>query len=98
MDAVSTTWTLTPDEAAYVEACLTRRRELLTLAGTAPDGHVLARCEEAAVALARQTGHDLLTAALAGRVAAAEQKKSGRSGRVGAAGGGTTGAPTHGPS
>lgn len=98
MDAVATTWTLTSDEAAYVEACLTRRRELMALAGAAPDGHVLARCEDAAVDLARQTGHDLLAAALAGRVAAAEGKKSARSGPAGAAGGGTTGGPTGGPS
>ena len=46
----------------------------MALAGTAPDGHVLARCEDAAVDLARQTGHDLLAAALTRRVAAAEQK------------------------
>lgn len=96
MDAVAATWTLTPDETAYLEGCLARRRELMALAGTAPDGHVLARCEDAAVDLARQTGHDLLAAALTRRVAAAEQKKAARPGRAGAAGGGTTAARTPG--
>ena len=96
MDAIPTTFHLTPDEAAYVEACLVRRRELMTLAATAPDGHVLARCEDAAVALARTTGGDLLTAALAGRAAAAEEKKSARPGPVGVGGGGTTAARTDG--
>lgn len=91
-----TTLHLTPDEAAYVEVCLARRRELMALAGTTPDGHVLARCEDAAVDLARQTGHDLLTAALTRRVAAAEEKKSARPGPAGVAGGGTTAAPTTG--
>jgi hypothetical protein len=100
MDAstVPTSFTLTPDEVAFVESCLARRRELLALAGTAPDGRVLAACEEAAVTLARNTGHDLLAAALAGRVAVAEEKKSARPGRAGAAGGGTTGVPTRGSS
>ena len=51
-----TTLQLSADEAACVEACLARRRELLALAGTAPDGQILARCEEAAVELARATG------------------------------------------
>jgi hypothetical protein len=96
MDAstVATVFTLTPDEVAYVETCLARRRELLALAGTAPDGRVLATCEEAAVVSALKIGHDLLAAALAARVTAAEEKKSARPGRAGAAGGGTTAART----
>jgi hypothetical protein len=100
MDAstVPTVFTLTPDEVAYVEVCLARRRELLALAGTAPDGHVLATCEEAVVVSALKTGHDLLAAALAGRVTATEEKKSARPGRAGAAGGATTAAPTRGSS
>jgi hypothetical protein len=97
MDAIQTTFHLTPDETAYVEACLARRRELMALAATAPDGHVLARCEEATVELARTTGHDLLAAALAGRVAVAEQKK-GQPEPATAVAGGTTAAPTPGRS
>lgn len=83
-----TTVLLAPDEAAYVEACLARRRELLALADDAPDGRVLARCEEAAAEAARGYGQQLLTDALARRVARAEQKKSARPGRAGAVGGG----------
>lgn len=79
-----TTFHLPPDEAAYVEACLARRRELLALADGAPDGHVLARCEAATVEMARDHGHRLLTDALARRVAHAEQKKLDRPGSAGA--------------
>ena len=63
------------DELAYVEACLARRRELLALADAAPDGTVLARCEEAAVEAARANGQQLLTDALTRRVAEMEKKK-----------------------
>lgn len=99
MDAdrvVPTTFDLMPDEVAYLEACLARRRELMALAAVAPDGQVLARCEDATVVLAQKTGHDLLSAALAGRVAEAEKKKSVRPGRANAAVGGTTAVPTPG--
>ena len=92
MDATATpitTFHLNPDEAAYVEICLARRRELMALSLDAPDGQVLARIEEAAVETARQYGHRLLTDALAGRIAAAEEKKSGPRGPVRAGGGGT---------
>jgi hypothetical protein len=93
-----TTFHLAPDEAAYVEACLARRRELLALADLAPDGRVLDRCEEAAVASARGYGQQLLSDALARRVTHAEQKKSGRRGRAGAAAGDRPADPTAGPS
>lgn len=93
-----TTFHLAPDEAAYVEACLARRRELLALADGAPGGRVLARCEEAAVEAARAHGQQLLTDALARRIAHAEQKKSGRRGRAGAATGDRRAAPTAGSS
>lgn len=92
-----TSFQLTPDEAEYMEACLARRRELMALAQTAPDGQALARCEEATVVLAQQTGHDLLHAALGRRVAQAEKKKSDRPGPVSAARGGTTAVPIPGP-
>lgn len=100
MDAPTsvTTFHLGPDEAAYVAACLARRRELLALADDAPDGRVLARCEEAAVEAARSHGHQLLTDALARRVAHAEQKKSARHGRAGAAAGDRRAGPTTGSS
>ena len=99
MDAEPTrlsTFHLTPGEADYVEACLARRRELMALAQTAPDGQVLARCEEATVVLVQKTGHDLLAAAVAGRIAEAEKKKSVRPGPASAAVGGTIAAPTPG--
>jgi len=79
MDAAAapiSTFHLNPDEAAYVEICLARRRELMALSLTAPDGQVLARCEEAAIEAARQYGHRLLSVALAARIAVAEEKKS----------------------
>jgi hypothetical protein len=96
MDAPPTTITfhLNPDEATYVESCLARRRELMALSLAAPDGQVLARCEEAAVEAARQHGHQLLTAALAERRVVAEEKKSGRHGPAGAGDGGTAAART----
>lgn len=97
MDAPRTptaTFHLDSDEAAYVEVCLARRRELLALAHDAPDGRVLATCEEAAVEAARQHGHGLLTDALARRVADAEEKKSGRRGPVSAGGDGRAGGRT----
>jgi hypothetical protein len=87
---------LTSEEVAYLETCLVRRRELMALAQTAPDGQVLARCEDATVVLAQKTGHDLLCAALDGRVAEAEKKKLGRPGRARVAIGGTTAGPTPG--
>ena len=85
MDATPVTLHLTADEAVYVELCLARRRELLALSDTAHDGQVLARCENATVDLARRYGHELLTAALARRVAGAE-KKGPRPAPVGAGG------------
>lgn len=94
MDAPSapiTTFHLNPDEAAYVEICLARRRELMALSLDAPDGQVLARCEEAAVEAACQYGHRLLNAALAGRIAVAEEKKSAPPGPVRADDGGAAG-------
>jgi hypothetical protein len=87
--ALPATFHLTSDEVAYVEACLARRRELMTLAQAAPDGQVLARCEEATVVLAQQIGHDLLEGAVGRRVAQAEKKKSVRPGPANAAPGGT---------
>ena len=93
-----TTFHLAPDEAAYVEACLARRRELLALADAAPDGRVLARCEEAAVASSRAYGQQLLSDALARRVVTAEQKKSDRRGPVGADAGDRPADPTTGSS
>ncbi len=100
MDAPTpvTTFHLAPDEAAYVEACLARRRELLALADDVPDGRVLARCEEAAVEAARGYGQRLLADALARRVTQAEQKKSARRGRAGAATGDRRAGPTAGSS
>jgi hypothetical protein len=88
------TFHLDSDEVAYVEACLARRRELLALALDAPNGHVLAQCEEATVEAARQYGHALLTDALAKRIALAEQKKSDPHESVNAGGGDTAEDPT----
>lgn len=65
---------LTADEAAYIETCLARRREFLALADTVAYGKVLAECENAAVEIARQQGHRLLTDALTRRVQHAEKK------------------------
>jgi hypothetical protein len=98
MDAPTpiTTFHLAPDEAAYVEACLARRRELLALADDVPDGRVLACCEQAAVEAARTYGQQLLTDALARRITHAEQKKSGRHGPAGAVTGGRRADPTTG--
>ncbi len=93
-----TTFHLAPDEAAYVEACLARRRELMALADDAPDGRVLACCEEATVDAARGYGQRLLADALARRVAHAEQKKSDRPGRAGAVKGDRPADPTTGSS
>ena len=70
------------EELVYVEACLARRRELLALADTAPDGTVLARCEEAAIEAARTNGQQLLTDALTRRVAEMEKKRGGPGLRV----------------
>jgi hypothetical protein len=71
----TTTFQLDSDEAAFVEACLAQRRELLALALDAPNGQVLAQCEEATVEAAQRYGHSLLTDALAKRITNAEQKK-----------------------
>jgi hypothetical protein len=96
MDATPTVFFhLPPDEAAFVEVVLARRRELLALADTAPDGQVLARCEEAAVETARELGRRVLADGLARRIASVE-KKVARSGRVRAAAIGTIAAPTTG--
>jgi hypothetical protein len=95
MDATANSLTLlsvSADELAYVEACLARRRELLALADTAPDGKVLALCEEATVEAARANGQQLLTDALVRRVAEAEKKK-GRPGPARAAKRGKAAAP-----
>ena len=74
MDARPVTFHLSPDETAYLEVCLARRRELLALGDAAADGQVFARCENAAGELARQQAHDLLRDAVARRVASAEKK------------------------
>ena len=85
MDATPFSPQLTADEAAYLEACLVRRRELLALARNAPDGQVLSHCEDAAVDMVQASGRELIGAALAEKVAEVEKKK-GRSGRVRAVG------------
>jgi hypothetical protein len=92
MDATAFFPQLTADEAAYLEACLVRRRELLALARQAPDGQVLSQCEDAAVELVQASGRELIGAALAEKVADVEKKK-GRPGRVRAVGSGTTAVP-----
>ncbi|HEV3436891.1 MAG TPA: hypothetical protein VG122_06010 [Gemmata sp.] len=75
MEAITTvTLQLTADEAAYIEICLARRRELLALADTAAYGKVLAECENATVEIARQHAQGLLTDAITRRVAHAEKK------------------------
>jgi len=96
MDAIPVTFVLSTDETAYVEVCLARRRELLALCDAAPDGKVLAQCENAAVEIARQHGHGLLSEAIARRVAVAE-KKGRRRGSAGVASGVKAGARTNAP-
>ena len=75
MEAItSITFQLTTEEAIYVEACLARRRELLSLADSAAHGNVFATCENATVEIARQYAQGLLTAAVTRRVSQAEKK------------------------
>ena len=74
MDAIPVTFHLTDDETLYLEVCLARRRELLALSDVAPDGQVLAHCENAVVEMARQQAQGLLSAAVARRVASVEKK------------------------
>jgi len=97
MDAIPITFHLSADEVAYVEACLSRRRELLAVCDEAPYGPVLARCEAAASEIVRQQGRELVAEAITRRVAVAE-KKGRRSAGAGAAGCGRAGVRTNGPS
>jgi hypothetical protein len=96
MDAIPVTFHLSPDETTYIEVCLAFRRELLALSDTAPDGQVLAHCENTAVEMARQHGHGLLRDAIARRVAVAE-KKGRRPAFARVAGCGKAGARTNAP-
>lgn len=97
MDATPVTFHLTADERVYLELCLVRRREFLALSDAAPEGTVLARCESATVEIARLQAHQLLTDALARRVARAE--KTGRwPGPVSVAACGTAADPMRAPS
>lgn len=88
---------MTDDETLYLEVCLARRRELLALSDIASDGQVLAQCENAVVAIARQQAQGLLSAAIARRVASVE-KKGRRPASAGVAGCGKAGARTNGRS
>lgn len=74
MDAIPVTFHLTADERAYLELCLVRRREFIALSDAAPEGKVLAHCESATVEIARLQAHQLLSDAIARRVANAEKK------------------------
>lgn len=75
MEAITAiTFQLTKDEAAYLEACLVQRRELLALADSATQGKVFAECENATVEIARKYAQGLLGEAVARRVAQAEKK------------------------
>jgi hypothetical protein len=61
-------------ERLAVEQAIAFVRQLHHLAATAPDGAVLAACEQAALSDGRALVRDTLAAAVQRRVAAAEQK------------------------
>ena len=61
-------------ERLAVEQAVAFVRQLHHLAATAPDGHVLAACEQAALRDGRALLRDTLAAAVQQRVTAAEQK------------------------
>ena len=85
-------------EAAAMEQARAMVRELRQLADAAPDGHVLARVEEATVALGRRFVRDRLQDVLNAQAADLE-KKGGADGTAPAAGGvRTTGGPPAGSS
>ena len=64
----------TPLEALLVEQALALARELGAIAEAAPDGHVLAEAEQAAVRLGREFTRRALEATLQAQAAAAEKK------------------------
>jgi len=61
-------------EAVLLEQALLMARELQATADAAPDGHVLARAELAALRAGRELTRRALEAALQGQAAAAEKK------------------------
>jgi hypothetical protein len=61
-------------EETLVERALAMARDLNELAGAAPAGQVLDRCEEAAVAQGREFTRQALEQAVAQRIAAAQKK------------------------
>jgi hypothetical protein len=75
----------TPLEALLVEHALAIARQLQQTADAAPDGHVLARVEAAALPAGREFTRRAVEAALQAQAAAAE-KKGPRAGPVRAAG------------
>jgi hypothetical protein len=81
-------------EAAALEQALAMVRELKQLADDTPDGHVLARVEDATVTLGRRFLRDRLQDVLNAQAHDLE-KKGGAAGTAPAAGGGAT---TAGPS
>jgi len=64
----------TPLEALLVEQALAIARQLQQTADAAPDGHVLARVEAAAVPAGREFTRRAVEAALQAQAAAAEKK------------------------
>jgi hypothetical protein len=85
-------------EAAAMEQACAMVRELRQLADAAPDGHVLARVEQATVELGRRFVRDRLQEMLNAQAADLE-KKGGADGTAPAAGdAGTTGGPPAGSS
>jgi hypothetical protein len=65
-------------ERLAIEQALAYLAQLRRVAGTAPDGTVLAACEQVALADGRALLRSTLAAALEGRIAADEQKGGGR--------------------
>jgi hypothetical protein len=68
-----------PEEESLVEQALAMARDLQDLAGVAPPGQILDRCEEAAVERGREFTRNVLLQALRRQLEAA-QKKGRRSG------------------
>ena len=76
-------------EESLVEQALAMARDLQELAQAAPGGHILDRCEAAAVAKGRASTRQALAQAVAARLEAA-QKKGRRCAVVAAAGSAST--------
>jgi hypothetical protein len=83
----------TPLEALLMEQARLLARQLQQAADDAPDGHVLARVEAAAVPAGRELTRQAVEAALQGQAAAAEKKgRRPAAARAAGSSGGTRGA------